>query len=150
MYANPRVLLNNILFHTDVNDSSVCGNIASLSFYGDPTAQTTWHLGGSYLWHEIDGNAADITVSEPLAKAGLLFCVPIWHLSLNPYVGHGCRNRWAPPPSRRSLARCSISDGPPDAEPHAHGRRGYDGGGRSEGRSRDRRAATAMSHVGMG
>ena len=89
MYANPRVVVNNTIFNTDVNDSKVWGNIATLNLYGDPAARTTWYLGGGYLWHAIDGETADITISEPLAKAGLVFRVPAWHLSINPYVGYG-------------------------------------------------------------
>ena len=89
MYANPRVVVNDTFFQTDVNDSKVWGNIAALNFYGDPKANATWHLGASYLWHEIDGNVADIVIAEPLAKAGLVFRVPAWHLSVNPYVGYG-------------------------------------------------------------
>jgi hypothetical protein len=89
MYANPRIVLNNTFFNTDVNHSKVWGNIATLGLYGDPTAKATWYLGTSYMWHEIDGETADIRVSEPLAKAGLLFRVPTWHLSINPYVGYG-------------------------------------------------------------
>jgi len=92
MYANPRVVVNNTVFNTDVNDSKVRGNIATLNFHGDPAAKMTWYLGGGYLWHTIDGDTVDVTISEPLAKAGLLFRVPAWHLSINPYVGYGWQN----------------------------------------------------------
>ena len=89
MYANPRLVVNDTLFNTDVNDSKVWGNISTLNVYGDPAARITWHLGASYLWHDIDGDTADILVTEPLAKAGVLFRVPAWHLSINPYLGYG-------------------------------------------------------------
>ena len=89
MYANPRLVVNDTVFNTDVNDSTVWGNIATLNVYGDPAAKITWHLGASYLWHDIDGNPVDIRVTEPLAKAGLVFRVPAWHLSINPYLGYG-------------------------------------------------------------
>lgn len=89
MYATPRVVVNNTLFYTDVNDSRVWGDIATLNLYGAPEARATWYLGASYLWHGIDGDVADVDVSEPLAKAGLVFRVPAWRLSINPYVGYG-------------------------------------------------------------
>ncbi len=89
MYANPRLVINNTIFNTDVNDSMVWGNISTLNVYGDPAARVTWHLGASYLWHDIDGDTVDIRITEPLAKAGLVFRVPAWHLSLNPYLGYG-------------------------------------------------------------
>ncbi len=89
MYANPRLVINDTLFNTDVNDTKVWGNISTLNVYGDPAANVTWHLGLSYLWHDLDGVVADIVVTEPLAKAGLVFRVPAWHLSVNPYLGYG-------------------------------------------------------------
>lgn len=89
MYANPRLVVNDTVFNTDVNDTKVWGNIATLNVYGDPASKITWHLGASYLWHDLDGDVADILVTEPLAKAGLVFRVPGWHLSLNPYLGYG-------------------------------------------------------------
>ncbi len=89
MYANPRLVVNDTVFNTDVNDTKVWGNIATLNVYGDPASKITWHLGASYLWHDLDGDVADILVTEPLAKAGLVFRVPSWHLSLNPYLGYG-------------------------------------------------------------
>ena len=89
MYANPRLVVNNTLFNTDVNASTVWGNIATLNLYGNPADIITWHLGTSYLWHEIDTTDADILVTEPIAKAGLVCRVPGWHLSLNPYLGYG-------------------------------------------------------------
>lgn len=89
MYANPRIVVNDTVFNTDVNGSTVWGNIATLNVYGDPASKITWHLGASYLWHDIDGDVADILVTEPLAKAGLVFRVPSWHFSLNPYLGYG-------------------------------------------------------------
>jgi hypothetical protein len=92
MYANPRVVVNNTIFNTDVNDSKVWGNIATLNLYGDPAAKMTWYLGGGYLWHSIEGDIVDITISEPLAKAGVIVRVPSWHLSINPYVGYGWQN----------------------------------------------------------
>ena len=52
-------------------------------------AKATWYLGASYLWHEIDGDVADVEITEPLAKAGLVFRAPAWHLSVNPYMGYG-------------------------------------------------------------
>ena len=89
MYANPRLVVNDTIFNTDVNDSTVWGNIATLNVYGDPADIATWHLGASYMWHEIDSDAANIQVTEPIAKAGLVFRVPGWHLMLNPYLGYG-------------------------------------------------------------
>ncbi len=92
MNANPRVVINNTLFNTDVNDSTVWGNITTVNLYGDPSASVTWHLGSSYLWHSIDGDTVDVIVTEPLAKAGVLFRLPAWHLSINPYLGYGWQN----------------------------------------------------------
>ena len=89
MFANQRLVVNDTLFNTDVNDTAVWGNIATLNVYGDPGAKATWHLGASYLWHDLDGDSADIRVTEPIAKAGLVFRIPGWHLSLNPYLGYG-------------------------------------------------------------
>ena len=89
MYANPRLVINDTLFNTDVNDTEVWGNITTLNVYGDPAAKATWHLGASYLWHDLDGDTADILATEPMAKAGVLFRVPAWHLSINPYLGYG-------------------------------------------------------------
>lgn len=89
MAATPRLVANNTFFNTDVNDTKVWGNIATLNLYGDPEAAVTWHGGVSHLWHGIDGSPVDITVTEPLAKAGLLFRVKPLHLSINPYVGYG-------------------------------------------------------------
>lgn len=89
MYANPRLVVNDTLFNTDVNHTEVWGNIATLNVYGDPAAKVTWHLGASYLWHELDGDPADLRITEPLAKVGLVFRVPAWRLSVNPYLGYG-------------------------------------------------------------
>lgn len=89
MYANPRLVVNDTVFNTDVNDMKVWGNVATLNVYGDPASIVTWHLGASYLWHDLDGDVADILVTEPLAKAGFVFRLPAWHLSLNPYLGYG-------------------------------------------------------------
>jgi hypothetical protein len=89
MVANPRVVINNTLFHTEVNNTLVWGNISTLNFYGPAEDSITWYLGASYLWHTIDGDVAEVTITEPLAKLGVLFRIPEWHLSINPYVGMG-------------------------------------------------------------
>ena len=34
MYANPRLVINDTLFNTDVNDAKVWGNISTLNVYG--------------------------------------------------------------------------------------------------------------------
>ncbi len=88
MYASPRFIVNNTTFFTDVNRSEVWGNIASVSLYGDPKADLTWYLGGSYVWHQITADPVKITISEPLGKVGFVWRVRPMHLSINPYIGY--------------------------------------------------------------
>lgn len=90
MYASPRFIVNNTTFFTDVNRSDVWGNISSVSFYGDPKADLTWYLGGSYVWHQIkpEDVKMKITINEPLGKVGILWRVRPIHLSINPYIGY--------------------------------------------------------------
>lgn len=89
MYATPRFIANNTLFNSRVNEATVWGDILTLNLYGPTAAKATWYLGAAYLWHEIDGDPADILVTEPMPKAGFLFRIPTWHLSVNPFVGYG-------------------------------------------------------------
>ncbi|MBC8205564.1 MAG: hypothetical protein H8E68_00220 [Kiritimatiellaeota bacterium] len=88
MYANPRVVINNTTFFSDVNQSVVWGNIASFNLYGDPKAKLTWYLGASYVWHRVETQTVEIEINEPLGKVGVVWRIPDLHLSLNPYVGY--------------------------------------------------------------
>ncbi|NOU36455.1 MAG: hypothetical protein HOO88_06765 [Kiritimatiellaceae bacterium] len=88
MYASPRFVLNNTTFFTDVNQSEVWGNISSVSLYGDPKANLTWYLGGSYVWHQIQTRTVKVTISEPLGKVGVVWRIRPIHLSITPYVGY--------------------------------------------------------------
>ncbi|MFA7257210.1 MAG: hypothetical protein WC047_06530 [Kiritimatiellales bacterium] len=90
MYATPRFIVNNTMFFTDVNNSEVWGNISSFGLYGDPKARLTWYLGGSYVWHQINIEAAQMkmTITEPLGKIGVVWRIPSKHLSINPYIGY--------------------------------------------------------------
>jgi hypothetical protein len=88
MYASPRFVINNTTFFTDVNRSDVWGNIASVSLYGDPKANLTWYLGGSYVWHRIQTETVKVTVTEPLGKVGVVWRIRPMHLSINPYIGY--------------------------------------------------------------
>jgi hypothetical protein len=91
MYATPRFVVNNTVFFTDVNNSEVWGDIASVSLYGNPKARLTWYLGGSYIWHQIKPEDVNmtITITEPLGKVGFVWRIPSKHLSINPYIGYG-------------------------------------------------------------
>ncbi len=89
MYASPRLIVNNTTFFTDVNRSKVWGDIASVSLYGDPKADLTWYLGGSYVWHRIQTETVKVTVTEPLGKVGVVWRIRSLHLSVNPYIGYG-------------------------------------------------------------
>ena len=90
MYATPRFIVNNTTFFTDVNNSEVWGNISSFGLYGDPKARLTWFLGGSYVWHQVNIEAAQMkmTITEPLGKIGVVWRIPSKHLSINPYIGY--------------------------------------------------------------
>lgn len=88
MYASPRFVLNNTTFFTDVNNSEVWGDIASVSLYGDPKANLTWFLGGSYVWHQIQTKTVKVTINEPLGKVGVVWRIRPIHLSITPYIGY--------------------------------------------------------------
>jgi hypothetical protein len=88
MYASPRLVVNNTMFFTDVNQSDVWGNISSISLYGDPKSTLTWYLGGSYVWHHITADPVKITIHEPLGKIGLVWRFKPLHLSFTPYIGY--------------------------------------------------------------
>lgn len=88
MYASPRLILNNTMFFTDVNQSEVMGDIASISLYGDPKANLTWYLGGSYVWHQVESGPVKIRIDEPLGKVGVVWRIRPAHLSITPYVGY--------------------------------------------------------------
>lgn len=88
MYASPRLVVNNILFFTRVNDADVWGDIAYVNVYGDPAASLTWNVGGGYVWHKVDSDSIGVDVSEPLAKAGVLIRCPSFNLTLNPFLGY--------------------------------------------------------------
>jgi len=55
---------------------------------GDPQAQLTWCVGGSYTWHQIEMPGISLRIHEPLARAGPLFRISDWHVTFNPYVGY--------------------------------------------------------------
>ena len=122
MYASPRFIVNNTTFFTDVNRSEVCGDIASVSLYGDPKADLTWYLGGSYVWHQIkpEDVKMTITIREPLGKVGFVWRIRPIHLSINPYIGYSPETVDTkisiPPPvgtirsrDRSDLAVCGVS-----------------------------------------
>jgi len=88
MYFSPRVVANNMLFFTHVNDADVWGDFAFLNVYGAPEARCTWNAGAGYLWHRISPDIADIEITVPMVKAGLVVRVPGVKLMLNPYLAY--------------------------------------------------------------
>lgn len=88
MAVNPNFVFNNFLFYSDVNDSDVWGDLAYLNYYADDKASITWNAGIGYLYHKIETEGPEITVNDPMVKAGPVFRVSNWHLSFNPYVGY--------------------------------------------------------------
>lgn len=86
LYANPQVAANNMVFYTEENGAKVTGDIFFLNIYGAPDAILTWNLGGGYTWHSIDAGGEDMTISVPVAKAGVMIRWPAAHLSFNPYL----------------------------------------------------------------
>jgi hypothetical protein len=89
MYASPRLVINNTTFFSDVNQSDVWGNIASVNLYGDPKKKLTWYLGGSYIWHKVESDNVNVSINEPLGKVGVIWRIPDLHLSVTPYIGYG-------------------------------------------------------------
>lgn len=89
LVAHPRFAINDFLFFTEAaQDTDVVGNFFHANLYGDPEAAVTWNLGGGHLYHKIEPTGEDITVSVPMAKAGLLLRIKPWRLTFNPYVGY--------------------------------------------------------------
>lgn len=88
LYANDHVVLNNMLFFTSANNSDISGNFFFANFYGDPENKYTWNVGGGYLWHEINSQAIDITITVPMAKAGFIRRFKEINVSLNPYIAY--------------------------------------------------------------
>jgi hypothetical protein len=88
MALHPNFVFNNFLFYSDVNDSDVWGDLLFLNYYADAEALFTWNAGVGYLYHKIETPGPEITVNDPMVKAGPVFRIPDWHLSLNPYVGY--------------------------------------------------------------
>lgn len=87
--AHPRFVVNDFLFFTEAaGDTKVMGNFFHANLYGDPEAVVTWNVGGGHLYHKIEPDNEDITVSVPMAKAGLVLRFKPWHLAFNPYVGY--------------------------------------------------------------
>jgi hypothetical protein len=88
MAIHPNFVLNNFFFFADVNDSDVWGNLTYLNYYADAKAAVTWNAGVGYLYHKIETPGPEITVNDPMVKAGPVFRIADWHLSLNPYLGY--------------------------------------------------------------
>jgi hypothetical protein len=88
LYASDHVVLNNMLFFTTASNSDISGNFFFANFYGDPEDKYTWNLGGGYLWHEINSEATDVTITVPMAKAGLVRRFKEINFSLNPYIAY--------------------------------------------------------------
>jgi hypothetical protein len=89
LVAHPRFVVNDFLFFTEAaGDTEVMGNFFHANLYGDPEAAVTWNIGAGHLYHKIEPPGEDITVSVPMAKAGLVLRVKPWRLTFNPYVGY--------------------------------------------------------------
>lgn len=88
MGAHPNFVLNNFFFYADVNDSDVWGNLTYFNYYADAKAALTWNAGAGYLYHKIETPGPEILVNMPMVKAGPVFRIAPWHVSLNPYVGY--------------------------------------------------------------
>jgi len=86
VYKN--LVFTNFSFFTDVNDTDVFGNLAFANLYGSRKAWISWNIGAGYLYHRIKPKNEDITVNVPMVKAGPLFNITEWHLSVNPYIGY--------------------------------------------------------------
>lgn len=86
-WGNPRVVVNNMTFFTQPNDTDTWGDFLHANVYGDPKAACTWNLGAGYLWHQIGTEGGDIDISLPMVKAGLVVRVPRVPVTFNPYVG---------------------------------------------------------------
>lgn len=88
LLVHRNLVLTDFLFYTDVNDTDVSGNFAFANWYGDRRARLSWNVGAGHLYHKIEPANEDITVNVPMVKAGPLFNIPEWNLSVNPYVGY--------------------------------------------------------------
>jgi hypothetical protein len=88
MMAHPNFVVNDFLFFADVNETDVMGNLLFANYYADSKAKVTWNAGAGHLYHKIEPENEEIEVNVPMVKAGPLFRVPAWHLSLNPYLGY--------------------------------------------------------------
>jgi hypothetical protein len=92
LYANPRLAVNNTVFHTEENGAKVAGDIFFLNLYGASDAILTWNLGGGYTWHSISVSGQDMTIGVPVAKAGIMIRWPSAHLSFKPYLAPAREN----------------------------------------------------------
>jgi hypothetical protein len=88
LVVHKNLVLTDFAFFTDVNDTDVFGNFAFANLYGDRKARVSWNVGAGHLYHKIEPENEDITVNVPMVKAGPLFNIPEWHLTVNPYVGY--------------------------------------------------------------
>ncbi|MBN1673294.1 MAG: hypothetical protein JXR37_19770 [Kiritimatiellae bacterium] len=88
LFVHPRVAVNNMLFYTDPNDAEVTGDMLFVNVYGDPRRRVTWNAGVGYLWHAIETDALDITISVPMLKAGAVLRWRKPCVSLNPYLAY--------------------------------------------------------------
>ena len=88
LVVHKNLVFTDFAFFTDVNDTDVFGNFAFANLYGDRKARVSWNLGAGHLYHKIEPENEDITVNVPMVKAGPLFNIPEWHLTVNPYVGY--------------------------------------------------------------
>ena len=86
--VNSRLVLNNFVFWSDVNDAKVWGNLFFANYYHEENVPLTWNVGTGFLYHRIIPDNTDITVKVPMLKAGPLLRMNSLHLTLNPYVGY--------------------------------------------------------------
>jgi hypothetical protein len=85
---HPNWVVNDFPFWSDVNDTEVSGNLFFANYYDDAEAAATWNVGAGYLWHGIEPEGEEIEVHVPMVKAGPVFRIAGWGVTLNPYLGY--------------------------------------------------------------
>ncbi len=86
--VHPNVVVNDYMFYSHVNDSDVFGNLFFANYYADPKKVLSWNAGVGHLYHKIKPEGEEITVNDPMIKAGPLLHPVGRMVMLNPYVGY--------------------------------------------------------------